>query len=52
MTDVKIPQLELKALRSKFVLEAAALEAIFEPQNCQNRGFSHSAAGKMAGTKI
>ena len=36
---------DLKAFLSNFAFEAAALEAIFDPQNRQNGGFSRRAAG-------
>ena len=41
-----------KIKRSNFVFKAAALQAIFGPQNRQNRGFSRRAAGKTAGTEF
>ena len=51
-TDFKIPQLGSIGLKQQFCLEAAALQAIFDPQNRQNIGFSRRAAGKTAGTGI
>ena len=40
---------DLKALGSNFAFMVATLEAIFDPQNRQNRGFSRRAAGKNGG---
>ena len=40
---------DLKALRSNFVFETITLEAIFDPQNYQNRGFGRT---KTAETEI
>ena len=48
-TDFKIPQLGSTGLKKQLCLEAAAPQAIFDPQNRQNRGFSRRAAGKNGG---